>query len=159
MESEWGKGATFIITLPIIAGESKREKEERKAPKRDLKGLKGLIIDDDPSIIEVVSKYLESQGGKIITARNVKVALNIIEREEFDFVICDMKIPEMDGSDFYRIVKEKWASLIDRIIFSTGDVLGDTTKVFIDSVPNSCIEKPFNLNELKDVIIKKVVKP
>jgi CheY-like chemotaxis protein len=40
-------------------------------------------------------------------------ALNIIEGEDFEFVICDMLMPEMSGSDSYRIVKEKWPSLID----------------------------------------------
>jgi len=156
VESEWGKGATFIITLPIIVGEGKMEKDERKAPERDLRGLKGLVIDDDPSILEVVSEYLERVGCKISTAEDVRTALNIVEDEDFDFVICDMKMPVMGGSDFYEIIKQKKPSLKDRIIFSTGDLLGETTRVFIDSVMNPYIEKPFDLNELKEVIIKTV---
>ena len=156
VQSEWGKGAIFIITLPIIVGEGKRDKDEGKGPERDLRGLKGLVIDDDPSILEVVSEYLERVGCKISTAEDVRTALNIVEDEDFDFVICDMKMPVMGGSDFYEIIKQKKPSLKDRIIFSTGDLLGETTRVFIDSVMNPYIEKPFDLNELKEVIIKTV---
>jgi CheY-like chemotaxis protein len=156
VESEWGKGATFTVTLPIIASEGKRKKEERKAPERGLEGLKGLVIDDDPSILEVVSEYLERVGCKISTAEDVRTALNIVEDEDFDFVICDMKMPVMGGNDFYEIIKAKKPSLKDRIIFATGDILGETTRVFIDSVMNPYIEKPFDLKELKEVIIKTV---
>jgi len=69
-------------------------------------------------------------------------------------VICDIKIPMMGGDDFYRVVKEKRPSLADRIIFLTGDTLGDETRTFIDSVTNPLIEKPFELSELKEEIVK-----
>ncbi|MBM4324173.1 MAG: response regulator [Deltaproteobacteria bacterium] len=157
VESEWGKGTTFIITLPIIAGGNKREKDEGKAPERDLRGLKGLVIDDDPSILEVVSEYLERVGCKISIAEDVRTAINIIEDETFDFVICDMKMPVMGGDDFYEIIKQRKPSLKDRIIFSSGDLLGETTRVFIDSVMNPYIEKPFDLNELKEIIIQLLI--
>lgn len=158
VESEWGKGATFIITLPIIEVEGEKKKEKEKSVEKDLKGMKGLVIDDDPTLLNFVFKYLELEGCEILTAPDVKTALNIIEGKDFDFVICDMKMPEMNGSDFYRIVKEKKPSLSNRIIFSTGDVLSDTTRVFIDSVTNPYIEKPFNLSELKEVITKLCLK-
>jgi CheY-like chemotaxis protein len=88
------------------------------------------------------------------TAAEVKTALSIIEGKDFDFVICDIKMPEMGGGDFYRVVKEKRPSLTDRIIFLTGDTLGDETRTFIDSVTNPLIEKPFQLSELKEEIVK-----
>jgi len=65
-----------------------------------------------------------------------------------------MIMPEMSGSDFYHIAKEKKPSLRDRIIFSTGDALGDTTQAFIESVSNPYIEKPFDLSAVKELIIK-----
>lgn len=152
VESEWGKGATFIITLPIIKVEGEKERDKGKSVERSLKGRKGLVIDDAPTFLDLVFKYLELEGCEIITALDVKTALNIIEGKDFDFVICDIRMPEMSGIDFYRIVKEKKPFLRDRIIFSTGDVLSDTTKTFINSVTNPHIGKPFNLNELKEVI-------
>jgi signal transduction histidine kinase len=154
VESEWGKGETFIISLPIneIKGEKKMDRE--KCVERNFGRLKGLVIDDDLRIISLVSKYLNQEGYLMETAAEVKTALSIIEGKDFDFVICDIKIPEMGGDDFYRVVKEKRPSLADRIIFLTGDTLGDATRTFIDSVTNPLIEKPFQLSELKEEIVK-----
>jgi CheY-like chemotaxis protein len=153
-ESEWGKGETFIISLPIneIKGEKKIDRE--KCVERNFRGLKGLVIDDDLRIINLVSKYLNQEGYEMETAAEVKTALNIIEDKDFDFVICDIKMPEMGGGDFYRVVKKKRPSLIDRIIFLTGDTMGQATKTFVDSVTNPLIEKPFQLSELKEEIVK-----
>jgi CheY-like chemotaxis protein len=156
VQSEWGRGATFIITIPVIKVESGKRKETGEGVERILKGLRGLVIDDDPNILYVVSNYLELKKCEISTAPDVKTALNLIENKDFDFVICDIKMPEKSGSDFYHIVKEKKPSLRDRIIFCTGDLLSDTTKTFIDSVTNPLIEKPFNLSELIEHIFSVV---
>jgi len=154
VESEWGKGTTFILTLPVIGVEGEKKKEKGERIEKSLKGVKGLVIDDDSTLLEVVSKYLEGMGCKIVKATDAKTALNIIEGEDFDFVICDIIMPEMSGGDFYRIIKERSPSLSDKIIFSTGDILSDTTREFIESVPNQYIEKPFDLNILREVVIK-----
>jgi DNA-binding NtrC family response regulator len=151
VESEWGHGTAFTITLPIIKVEEEKKKGEEV--EKSLKGLKGLVIDDDISIITLTSRYLRSQGCEIETAQNVKDALNIIEGKEFDFVLCDIRMPEMGGDDFYRIVGERKPRLKDRIILMTGDTLGSKTRAFISSTKNLLIEKPFNLDKLKKVVI------
>ncbi|MEI9479917.1 MAG: ATP-binding protein [Deltaproteobacteria bacterium] len=157
LESQWGKGATFIMTLPLTVLESKK-REKGENVKRDLKGMKGLGIDDDLNIVNMISTYLEEQGCEISTATDMKMAISILEAltsiDEFDFIICDIKMPEVSGIDFYHIVEKKWPILKNRIIFSTGDILGDATRAFIASVLNPCIEKPFNLTDLKEVINK-----
>jgi CheY-like chemotaxis protein/two-component sensor histidine kinase len=155
--SNIGEGTTFMITFPLTQVEVEKKGEKKRSTEISLKGMNGLVIDDDSTLLHLVFKYLELQGSHITAVSDVKTALGIIEGKDFDFVICDMKMPGMNGSDFYRIVKEKESSLKDRIIFSTGDVLSDTTKAFVDSVMNPCLEKPFNLNELKELIMKNVI--
>jgi len=152
VRSEWGKGSTFIITLPIIKVEGEEKKEGEKSVKKSLKGKKGLVIDDEPSFLYLVSEYLEREGCEIMTATDAKTALTILEDRDFDFVICDIRMPEMSGIEFYRIIEEKKLSLKDRTIFSTGDTLGDTTRAFFELVTNPQVEKPFNFDELKEVI-------
>ena len=121
-----------------------------------MRGMKGLVIDDNPIILNIVFKYLKHQGCEIMIASDVKTALNLVKGKDFDFVICDIKMQGLGGPDFYRIVQEKKPSLKDCIIFATGDVQSDSTKAFIDSVTNPYIEKPFSLNELKEIIIKTI---
>lgn len=88
-----------------------------------------------------------------------QVFINLIENKDFDFVICDMRMPGMDGEGFYRTVEKRAASLQNKIIFSTGDVLGRKTKAFLNSIKNSRIEKPFNLKHLKEVIADLLNRP
>lgn len=152
--SEWGNGATFIITIPIIEVKGEVKKEGERGTKGDLKGMKGLLIDDDLNILNLVFKYLEHQECEVITASDVKTALNTVEGRDFDFVICDVKMPGMGGADFYRLIKEKKPSLKDRIIFITGDISSDKTRTFMDLVTNPCLGKPFSLSELREVIVK-----
>lgn len=152
VESEWGKGSTFILTLPVWRVES--EREGAGEAEKSLIGLRGLFIDDDINILEIVSKYFGEMGCEILTVPDARMALRILEEREFDFVVCDVVMPEMDGREFYHILKQRRPSLIDRVIFSTGDIMRESTREFLESLPNPHIEKPFDLDALREVIIR-----
>jgi len=150
--SEWGRGATFVIALPIVEVEGQKQKERGEIIERGLKGTKGLVIDDDPNILDVLYKYLMREGCEVVRALDVETALDIIEVLDFDFVICDIRMAGMGGIEFYKAIEEKKPSLKRRIIFSTGDVMGETTRAFLKVVTNPQVGKPFNFDELKEVI-------
>lgn len=152
VESEWGKGSTFILTLPVWRVES--EREGAGEAEKSLIGLRGLFIDDDINILEIVSKYFGEMGCEILTVPDARMALRILEEREFDFVVCDVVMPEMDGKEFYHILKQRRPSLIDRVIFSTGDIMRESTREFLESLTNPHIKKPFDLDALREVIIR-----
>jgi DNA-binding NarL/FixJ family response regulator len=56
-----------------------------------------LLIDDDPNLILLVKDYLEFRGYEVITAENGREALEVLEQEIPDMIICDVMMPEMDG--------------------------------------------------------------
>jgi DNA-binding NarL/FixJ family response regulator len=62
-----------------------------------------LLIDDDPNLILLVKDYLEFRGYEVITAENGREALEILERQTPDMIICDVMMPEMDG---YALVEQ-----------------------------------------------------
>ncbi|AFZ43553.1 two component transcriptional regulator, LuxR family [Halothece sp. PCC 7418] len=62
-----------------------------------------LLVDDDPNLILLVQDYLEFQGYQVTTADNGRDALEILEHEVPDLIICDIMMPEMDG---YELVKQ-----------------------------------------------------
>jgi DNA-binding NarL/FixJ family response regulator len=62
-----------------------------------------LLIDDDPNLILLVKDYLEFRGYEVITAENGREALEILERQSPDMIICDVMMPEMDG---YALVEQ-----------------------------------------------------
>ena len=122
---------------------------------RGLREVKVLVMSDDPHILYVVSKYLEIEGFDVVTAIDIKTALNIIEGEDFHFVIWDIKTPEVMEIDFFRMLKEKKPSLMNRLIFCTCGVEDHAPKEVVDSIPMLNLEKPFNLEKLKKVITLK----
>ncbi|HEY9808572.1 MAG TPA: response regulator transcription factor [Halomicronema sp.] len=65
-----------------------------------------LLIDDDPNLILLVKDYLEFRGYEVITAENGREALELLDQEQPDMIICDVMMPEMDGYSFVRCVRE-----------------------------------------------------
>lgn len=70
-------------------------------------GKKLLLIDDDPNLILLVKDYLEFRGYEVATAENGREALDILETQVPDMIICDVMMPEMDGYAFVARVREE----------------------------------------------------
>jgi DNA-binding NarL/FixJ family response regulator len=65
-----------------------------------------LLIDDDPNLILLVKDYLEFRGYEVITAENGREALEVLEQDIPDMIICDVMMPEMDGYQFVNQVRQ-----------------------------------------------------
>jgi DNA-binding NarL/FixJ family response regulator len=65
-----------------------------------------LLIDDDPNLILLVKDYLEFRGYEVITAENGREALEVLEQDIPDMIICDVMMPEMDGYTFVNHVRQ-----------------------------------------------------
>ncbi len=116
-----------------------------------------LVLDDEPIILELCVEFLSSEGYKVDIVSNGKEALSLLQKNDYDVVISDMKMPSLSGAEFYKIVNEKYPKVAKRIIFVTGDMLNVETKAFLESTNNPYLIKPFKLNELRN-IIKEVLK-
>jgi DNA-binding NarL/FixJ family response regulator len=71
---------------------------------RDNKRL--LLIDDDPNLILLVKDYLEFRGYEVVTAENGREALEVLEQDIPDMIICDVMMPEMDGYGLVEHVRQ-----------------------------------------------------
>ncbi len=71
---------------------------------RDSKQL--LLIDDDPNLILLVKDYLEFRGYQVITAENGREALEVLDRQIPDMIICDVMMPEMDGYALVQHIRQ-----------------------------------------------------
>lgn len=76
----------------------------RENGSKDSKKL--LLIDDDPNLILLVKDYLEFRGYQVITAENGREALEILEQQIPDMIICDVMMPEMDGYTLVERVRQ-----------------------------------------------------
>ncbi len=152
VESEVGKGATFYIYLPVYEkySEKPEKKEKEKEKFVDLPGgnEKILIVEDEKEIREIVKEMLETLGYKVQDAENGKEAIEILKRENYDFdlVISDIIMPEMDGYEMYREIKK--INPNTKFLFITGyseNALHEYGQEFTNV---KFLKKPFNIKEL-----------
>lgn len=84
----------------VITDMAEKILKKRKAPKSI------LIVDDDEAILNIVEKNLLFSGYKVTVANNPIKALNIVKDNEFDLLIIDVLLPEINGINFYLKVRE-----------------------------------------------------
>jgi len=116
-----------------------------------------LIIDDEPYILKSLQRILDDSYN-VITALGGQVALDALSQKnlQYDVIICDLSMPDVSGADFYHRISESYPGLEKRIIFMTGGAYTDDLKEFISHVENSCLDKPFEQEELVHAIEKMI---
>jgi PAS domain S-box-containing protein len=158
-ESKLGKGATFIVELPVVT-EEKRPRRTKVARKleRATKG-KILVVDDEPVVRRLLSQILTEEGHEVEATDDAKDALNRIKSSRYNLILLDMKLPGMSGSELYGRVKEIAESLAQRVVFITGDVMGVDTEAFLARTGIPYIHKPFDVEQLKAEIGRLLATP
>ena len=117
-----------------------------------LSGKKGLLVDDDSQMIDILSKYLTAEGCYTEKALDGKLALEKMNNTPFDFILCDVKMPGMDGVTFYQQLKGIGSPYLDKVIFITGDTMSHEILEFLKSINNPLLNKPFGLDDVKEAI-------
>jgi PAS domain S-box-containing protein len=156
VKSEPGVGTTFTVRLPAAAasGEaSARSTQQAAKPPSASKPLDILVIDDEASIVRFLESYLTSRGHAVMVATDGPTALQLGERADFDVVICDMRMPGMDGTTVIETLRSMPHMARSRYILSTGNVDNPETKARIDALkPSAVLAKPYKIEELRRLI-------
>ncbi len=148
-------GATFIIELPVIA-ETEGIKQHLTQP-YDLyienhEKKKVLVIDDEQTILDLVKTVVEGMGLYACTASDGLIAMDKIKEDTYDLIISDIRMPNMDGKEFYRVIRRVRPEMLSRIIFTTGDTINPDTHKFLKESNVPYLEKPFSVASLKRLI-------
>jgi DNA-binding NarL/FixJ family response regulator len=113
---------------------------------RDTKQL--LLIDDDPNLILLVKDYLEFQGYEVTAAENGREALEILEQQLPDMIICDIMMPEMDGYTLVQHIRnDPRTSWIPVLFLSAKGQSQDRIKG-LSTGADAYMVKPFEPEEL-----------
>ena len=106
VESEPNFGTTFVILLPQAAAPqaTERASEEKAA---DIKGLRVLLVDDEPQLLVLYEKMLRELGIEVVARSDLNTALSSLddERERFDLIISDVLMPQMIGFRFVELAR------------------------------------------------------
>jgi CheY-like chemotaxis protein len=113
-------------------------------------GLKVLLVDDEPDIIEVIQDRLEAYGFTVVTAATGLEALKKLSLEKFDGVFLDVKMPEMDGIEALEEIRKRDKKI--PVIIITSSSSQEAAIEAIAKGASDYILKPFEWAELKTKI-------
>jgi two-component system NtrC family sensor kinase len=149
VQSKEGGGATFRIELPTAS--VRAQPVAPKAP-LDLDNVGGgaavLVIEDEPALATAVAEGLSDSGFVVTRAADGEEGLARLRERTFDVIICDLRMPRLDGPAFYRAIAASSPALARRVIFVTGDVAGTEAERFLDESGCRWLPKPFRLADL-----------
>ena len=113
-----------------------------------VKGASILLVEDERALAVAVSEALTDAGLKVDYASDGEEALARVRQNQYDAVICDLKMPRVDGMMLYRAMAAATPALARRVIFVTGDVAGTDAERFLDDTGCRWLAKPFRLGDL-----------
>jgi len=153
LESRPGAGASFYVELPVSGAKLKTAAAPRQGSKTPpaagpVAGASILVVEDEAQLASAVVDALRDVGYLVEHAADGQAALDRIKGQSFDVVICDVKMPNMDGKTFYRTLSAASPDLARRVVFVTGDVAGTDAESFLEESRCRWLAKPFRLGDL-----------
>ncbi len=155
VESSSGGGATFAVELPVEPVAARpRPVVATRVPARGVKkeGQRILVVDDEPVVAHLIADALRQQGHTVRVHTDSRRALAEVFREPFQLIICDIRMPELDGPGFHRLLLERQPGLARRVLFTTGDTLARETLSFLEQTHLPYLAKPFHVDELRSMV-------
>ncbi len=152
VESEVGRGTTFVIRLPATDSPGQRTSRTRVTSPPHTGRI--LVVEDEHHLAMAVSRGLASHYA-VDVAPDAVAALARIERGaglQYDVVLCDLRLPGMDGRALYEAVGERRPEQAARFVFVTGASASREFESFVRSTDRPVIEKPFAIGEIEDAV-------
>ncbi|OGP90546.1 MAG: hypothetical protein A2156_13180 [Deltaproteobacteria bacterium RBG_16_48_10] len=149
IESEPGKGTTFIIHLPTGYGEEETVVKE-VAVSKESRRARILVIDDEDSVRDILSRMLKTKGHKVVVAPNGEEGIERFRAEAFDLVFTDLGMPKLSGWDVGKTIKGINPKTPIAMITGWGVEL-DREKLSESGI-DLIISKPFNFDQVIDVV-------
>ena len=111
-----------------------------------------LVIDDEPSITKALVALLGRDGHTMDTAENGNRALAQLEAHHYDVLLCDLRMPDLDGPAFYNILTSQYPYVRQRVIFLTGDTLSVESQRFLEQCGQPWVPKPCTAAAIRSAI-------
>ena len=156
-----GRGATFIIELPLSGGAPVESagaarsptQPDDAAPYRPSVEASGrrkrvLVLDDEPSIRRFLAKALQNAGYEAVLASDGREALAILGEGSVDAMMCDHRMAGMTGTQVFEAAVAIRPELAGRFVFMSGDVLNPELRDFAEAYGIGLLAKPFDLDSV-----------
>ena len=153
-ESKHNKGSKFYfdITVPVYAGKNKAYINEAPVDNIKLKGLRVLIAEDNPINMMIATKFLDKWGVNYLKAKNGLEAVSVFSEHDFDVILMDLEMPEMDGYGALNEIR-KTNTDVTAIAF-TASVFENMREKLTNCGFDDYIRKPFKPEDLHSKLAK-----
>ncbi|HVI47752.1 MAG TPA: ATP-binding protein [Chitinophaga sp.] len=154
LQSDKGAGATFSFTINFdIPGESQEIQEEETPPPADfLKDMQLLIVEDNSINVRVLQLQLTNSGAQLTVATNGKKALDLMQQQQFDGIILDLHMPEMNGYETIPYIHELQRNAF--VIVLTADIMPEVTGRLRALNVTDMLPKPYPAKDLFEILTK-----
>ena len=144
-------GTVFRVTLPAASDEPdvSFEQAESFAARSPLTGIRLLFIDDEPALRNSLQAFGALRGFTVLTAADGLEGLDVARSSAVDVVMCDLRMPGMDGRTFHDRLRHERPGLALRTVFITGDVVSDEEAPARQPV----LTKPFTFEMLEQTLV------
>ncbi len=146
---ETATGACFRLSLPLTG----QHDDPSLPPAARATGVlnrsgRVLVVDDEAELADLMREVLEGDGLEVATAESGAVALELLREARFDAVLCDLRMPDMDGPALWQAVRALDATLARRMLFVSGDLLSRPAQQWLQAEGLPSLDKPFMNTEL-----------
>ena len=151
VQSDLGKGTTFTVRLPPQTAPPDDDTVPNDPDFVPAEAGRILVIDDESLMVSAFRRVL--RGYDLAVAYSGQEAIEILSTNvNFDVIFCDLYMPSMDGMAVYEWVKKSIPGIEERIVFMTGGAHDARVQDFLDNVPNRRLSKPFDLQDIQQLI-------
>jgi CheY-like chemotaxis protein len=110
-----------------------------------------LIVDDEPEVAATLADLLRLDGHLIDTVANGRLAVDKLANHDYDLILSDVKMPELNGAGFRREVAQRRPDLLSPFVFLTGDGLSADTAAILAKTGTPTIAKPLDVADIRRV--------
>ena len=153
VESEVGKGTTFYFDLILPIGHINKNVDEEQSVYEEKKfdSKKILLVEDNPLNQIIACRFLEKWGVEVDIADNGIKALEILNNRNYDLILMDIHMPEMNGIEATKIIRTHENKLLHNIpiIAITAAAMENDKEKLLSYGLNDYVSKPFNPEDLQ----------
>jgi signal transduction histidine kinase len=156
------RGARFLVWLPCAPGAvpavtatapiptAPPTAPPAQATKASLAGIRVLLVDDEELIRRPMARFLGKRGAEVTEAGDGLAALERIRGGfEPQVILADLRMPRMDGAEFYERLLEEQPRLAERVLFLSGDITHLAGRGLADVPRDRVLVKPLELADLE----------
>ena len=115
-----------------------------------------LVIDDDDDLRALAVRVVKQAGYAVDSVADGQGGLDRLTKQTYDLIVCDLRMPGMNGVAFYRAVERRNPVMARRVVFMTLHSSSDEYRDFLRGVYAPVLNKPFTLDEFRAMVARMV---